>query len=139
MAGTDLILTGTLKIATVDVSAEVTQMIIKGAVTDVVVPATLTQGITHAGGAQKYTLQIDYLSDDASTGLLFSLLWTAVATASKEVAYSGRLHPGVVSVANPQYDGIIVVSAAGVGGALEGLSTGTMTCTTTGTPVVSTA
>jgi len=136
---TDLILSGTVKIATVDVSAEVTNVTIKGSVNDVVVPATMSAGITHAGGANKYTIQIDYLSDDASTGLLFPLLWTAVGSASKEVAYSIRLHPGVIGVGNPQYDGSFVVSGADVGGPEEGLSTGSITCTCTGAPVVTTA
>ncbi len=136
---TDLILTGTLKLAATDVSAEVTGLIIKGTVADVVVPATLSAGISHAGGAQKYELQIDYLSDDSATTTLFGILWTAIASASKEITYSGRLHPGVIGVGNPQYDGSIVVSAADLGGAVEGLSSSSLTCTATGAPVVTTA
>jgi hypothetical protein len=139
MVGTDLILSGTALIATVDCSAEITLATIKGTVNDVVIPATMTADISHAGGAQKYEITLDYLSDDASTGILFPLLWAALGTASKEVTYTIRLHPGVIGVGNPQYDGSFVVSAADVGGKEEELSTGSATFVCTAAPVKTTA
>jgi hypothetical protein len=139
MSGTDLILSGTAIIGGVDCSAEVTLATIKGTVNDVVIPATMAADTSHAGGAQKYEIQIDYLSDDASTGLLFPVLWAALGSATKEVTYSIRLHPGAIGVDNPQYDGSFVVSAADVGGKEEELSTGSATFTCTAAPVKTTA
>lgn len=140
MSGTDLILVpGLIKIATVDVTAEVTGVHLKGTVNDVVIPATAVAGTSHAGGAQKYEITLDYLSDDASSGIVFPLLFTAIGTASKELTYSFRLHPGIIGVTNPQYDGSFVVSGADAGGKQQELSQGSGTFVCTGAPVVTTA
>ena len=138
-ASTDLVLKGTFTLGGTDVSDEVTGVIIKGTANDVQIPATLSAGRTHASGAKKYELQIDYLSTDGDGGTLFPALWAAVLTASKELAFTAQLRDGSTSASNPEWSGTIVVSAADVGGDQETLSTGSLTCTMTGEPTVTTS
>lgn len=134
---TDLVCRGTFTLNSIDVSAEVTAVILKGMTNDVVVPPTLTLPTTHAAGATKYQIQIDYLADDSSTtATLFGILWTAIGTDSKELPFVVRLRTGVESPTNPQWSGTLVVSGADVGGNVEELSTGSITCTLTGAPVL---
>lgn len=136
-SATDLVCRGTLTLGGTDVSAEVTGVILKGFTNDVVVPPTLTLPTTHAAGAQKYTVQIDYLADDSSVSTtLFGILWTAIGTDSKEVVGVVRLRAGAESPTNPQWTFTMVVSGAEVGGKVEELSTGSITCTLTGAPVL---
>lgn len=141
---TDLILKGALCLkpeggAMTDVSSEVTGVIIKGTTNDVTIPATLSTGTSHAGGAQKYTIQIDYLSDDSSAGVLFPALWAAILTADKELQFQVTLRDGAKGPTNPLWCGTFVVSAADVGGDQEALSAGTLVCTMTGAPVIDAA
>lgn len=137
---TDLICLGTFTLNSVDVSAEVTSVILKGMTNDIAIPATLTAGITHAAGAVKYQIEIQYLSDDSSTtATLFGILWTAIGTASKELPFTIRLRPGVESPTNPQWSGTLVVPGADLGGDVEGLSTGSITATLTGAPTINEA
>jgi hypothetical protein len=136
---TDLVLTGTFKIGATDCSAEVTGVIIKTLTKDVVVPATLTKPTSHAGGANRYELQLDYLSDDATSGIIFPLLWGAMSSATGELSFTVLLRAGAIGVGNPQWAGTIAVSAADVGALEEELSTGTSTHTMTGAPVVTTS
>lgn len=135
----DLILRGNLSLGSTPVEDEVTAFILKFTANDVNIPATLTKDNSHAPGARKYTIQIDYLSTDGTDGTLFPILWEAVLTETKELAFSGRMRNGAVSVSNPQWDGVLVVSAADLGGEVENLSTGSLTCTMTGEPVRSTS
>jgi IMP dehydrogenase/GMP reductase len=137
--GTDLVLKGTLSLGGTPVDEETTLVILKTTVNDVVVPATLATGTSHEPGAAKYEIQIDYLSDDADSGVLFPILWAAVATASKELAFTCLFRDGGIGVGNPQWAGTMVVSAADVGGDVEGLSEGSITCVLTGAPVPTTA
>ena len=136
---TDLILKGTFKIGATDCSADVTGVHILGTRNDVVIPATLAAGTTHDAGAAKYSLQIDYLSDDADSGILFPLFWTAIATDTKELSFTALLRNGLIGVGNPQWAGTFVVSAADVGGDVEALSTGSLTCVMTDQPAITTA
>lgn len=137
---TDLICTGTFTLGGTDVSAEVTGVILKGMTKDVAVPATLTAGITHAAGARSYSIQIDYLSDDSSTtATLFGILWAAIATASKELAFTVRFRPGIESASNPQWSGTLVVAGADVGGNVDELASGSITCALTGAPTINEA
>lgn len=137
---TDLVCRGTVTLGGVDVSAEVTGFIMKGFTNDVAVPPTLTSGTTHAAGAKHYSAQIDYLSDDSSlTTTLFGILWTAIATDSKELAFTARLRAGAESPTNPSWSGTIVVTAASVGGKVEELSIGSITCPMTAAPVINEA
>ena len=137
---TDLVCRGTLTLGGVDVSAEVTGVILKGYTNDVVIPATLTNPITHAAGATHYDIQIDYLADDSSTsGTLFGLLWAAVGTASKELAFTVLMRPGVESPTNPSWAGTLVVTGADLGGKIHELATGSITCPLTAAPVITEA
>jgi len=137
---TDLVCRGTFTLNSVDVSAETTGVILKGMTNDVKVPATLTNGVTHAAGARKYSIQIDYLSDDSSTtATLFGILWTAVGTASKELPFTVRLRPGAESPTNPSWSGTLVVTGADLGGNVEELSEGSLTCGLTGAPTINEA
>lgn len=133
---TDLVCRGTFTLGGADVSAEVTGVILKGMTNDVTIPATLVAPNAHAAGAIKYEIQIDYLSDDASTGTLFPALWTAVGTDSKELTYAVRLRAGAKGPTNPSWSGTLVVSGADVGGDVGALSTGSITCTLTGAPAI---
>lgn len=136
-SGTDLVCRGTFTLNSIDVSAEVTGVILKGMTNDVQIPATLTNGIAHAAGATKYQIQIDYLSDDSSTtATLFGILWTAIGTATKELTYAVRLRPGAKGSTNPSWSGTLVVSGADLGGKVEDLSTGSITCILTGAPAI---
>lgn len=138
---TDLILKGALKLGAgpTDVSAEVTQVILKGMRADVSIPATLATPKGHAAGSAKYEISIDYFSDDSGASTLFSLLWAAVASASKELAYEVTLRDGSVSPSNPKYSGTLIVAGADLGGDQEALSTGSIKCTLTGKPSVATS
>lgn len=137
---TDLVCRGTFTLGGTDVSGEVTGVILKGFTNDVVVPPTLTTGTTHAAGAKHYSIQIDYLADDSSTTTtLFGILWAAIATDSKELAFTVRLRAGVESPTNPQWSGTMVVSGADVGGKAQELSTGSITCALTGAPTINEA
>lgn len=137
---TDLVCRGTFTLNAIDVSAETTGVILKGFTNDVVVPATLTAGTTHAAGAKHYSIQIDYLGDDSSTtATLFGILWTAIGTASKELPFTVRLRPGAESPTNPSWSGTLVVSGADIGGQVEGLSSGSITCDLTGAPTLNEA
>lgn len=139
MTATDLILRGTVTLGGTDVSAEVTGLTIKGMINDIVVPPTLTLPKGHIPGARKYTAQIDYLSDDSVSTNLFRKLWTAVGTDSKELAFTARLRSGAIGVGNPQWNGTIIVAGADLGGDVETLSQGSITCTMTGAPNVTTS
>lgn len=132
---TDLVCRGTCTLGGTDVTGEVTGFIMKGMTNDVQVPATLSAGTTHAAGSAHYSLQIDYLADDSSTTTtLFGILWAAIGTASKELAFTARLRPGAQSPTNPEWSGTIVVTGASVGGNVEELSVGSVTCPMTGAP-----
>lgn len=133
---TDLVCHGTFTLGGVDVSAEVTGVILKGYTNDVQVPATLTTGTTHAAGAKHFDIQIDYLADDSSTSTLFGELWAAVGTDSKELAFTVRLRAGVESPTNPQWSGTLVVTGATLGGKVGELSSGSITCPLTGAPTI---
>lgn len=133
---TDLIVGGFLSLGGTDLSAEITGVTIQGMANDVEVPATMTAGKTHLGGALKYQIQIDYLADDSATTTLFSTLWTAAAASPPELAYVVRLRSGIESPTNPQWSGTMVVSGADLGGDVESLSTGSITCLLTAAPTI---
>lgn len=136
---TDLILRGPLYLgltsASTDVSCETTGVTIMGTVADVEIPATLCQGKSHAGGAQKYQIKIDYLATDGSAGTLFPLLWSGILSSTHEVYWQCTLRDGPKGPANPQWSGIFVVPGADLGGEQETLSAGSITATLTDTPV----
>lgn len=137
---TDLILRGNVTINSVDVTDEVTGVHINGTANDVVIPATMGTPKSHAPGSTKYTVQFDYLSDDSSTSAtLFGILWEAVDSDTKELDWTARLRTGDQSADNPEWSGTLVVSAADVGGQAEDLSSGSLTCTLTGEPVINEA
>lgn len=137
---TDLVCYGTFTLNAIDVSAEVSTVILKGMTNDVAVPATLSRPKGHAAGATHHSIQIDYLSDDASTtATLFGILWTAVGTATKELPFTVRLRPGAESASNPSWSGTLVVAGADVGGNVGDLSTGSITCDLTGAPTITEA
>ncbi len=133
---TDLVLRGTFTLGGTDVSDEVTGVHILGHVNDVQIPATLVTPVSHDGGATKYELQIDYISTDGTDGVLFPALWTAIGTDSKELAWTCLMRAGIESPTNPQWSGTIVVSGADLGGDVETLSTGSITCVLTGAPTI---
>lgn len=133
---TDLILKGKFLLggSFTDVSDEVTEVRLKAAVTDVAIPATLGTPKSHAGGSTKYEITVGYLAEDGSTGVLFGLLWAALGTASKELAWKCNLRDGATSGSNPQWQGVLIVSAADLGGDQETVSEGSITCTLVARP-----
>lgn len=133
---TDLILKGKFLLggSFTDVSAETTGVHLKASVADVAIPATLGSPKSHAGGSTKYEITIDYLGDDSGATTLFGLLWAALATDSKELAWKCNLRDGSTSPTNPQWQGVLIVSAADLGGDQETVSQGSLTCTLTGRP-----
>ena len=135
----DLVLRGTVTIGDTTVSPEITGVTIKSTVNDVKVPATFTTGITHLPGAQKFTVTFDYLSDDSGDTTLFNILYAAILTDTKELAFTARLRSGVIGVDNPQWNGTFVAASADVGGEVEALSEGSVTCTLTAAPTKTTA
>jgi hypothetical protein len=133
---TPLILRGNFKIATVDQSLEVTAFKIRGARDTVEVPATLGGPKSQRAGGALYEVEISYLATDGTDGVLFPTLWTALGTATGEVAASASMRDGAISAANPEWQFTMVVTAAELGGEAEGLSTGSATFPLTGAPVI---
>lgn len=139
-SATDLVCLGVFKLGGTDVSTEVTAATIQGFTNDIVVPSTLGAPTTHAAGAKHYSIQIDYLADDSSTTTtLFGILWAAVISASKELAFTVRYRPGAESATNPEWSGTLIVSGADIGGNVGELSSGSITCDLTGEPSINEA
>lgn len=139
MPTSPLILRGNFKIATVDQSTEVTAFHVRGIRDTVEVPATLGGPKSERAGGAKYEIEISYLSTDGTDGVLFPTLWTAIGSATAELAWTATLRDGAISAANPQWSGTMVVVAAELGGDAEGLSIGSATFPLTGAPAIATS
>lgn len=137
MTTTPLIVGGLLTVATVDFSDAITKATLLADADEIVIPATLAGPKSSRRGGVKYSLQIDYLSNDTSTTAeLFGVLWTAITTevGLGELAFTLQMRDGTPSASNPQWTGTLVVLQAQVGGDAEGLSTGSSTFPLAGVP-----
>jgi len=109
--------------ADIDVSDNVTKMIIHRVRESITVPATLGTGEAgQAAGALSGTLEIDYFSSMAADSL-WDQLYTAMETDTSELFFSGTFDPAPASADNPTWTGRIVVLAVDTGGTVGGLRT----------------
>lgn len=140
MSTTPLVITGgTFKLATVDYSDAITKVLLHATADTVTVPQTLSTPQSPRKGAVKYELELAYLSNDIASQL-FDDLFAAIAVGQTgELAFTTRLRAGVIGVTNPQWDGVLVVTDASLGGEAGGLSDGSATFGLTGAPVKTTA
>lgn len=121
-----------------DVSGETTAFKLSFNTDIIEVPATLSAGKRSLAGGVQYTVEIGYLSTDLADSV-FSILYAAATSASKELFFVGSMRDGTVNAANPRYCGTLIVSAADLGADANALSTGTVTCVVKGAPTKETA
>lgn len=138
-----LVLTGNLQIgptsgSLVDMSAEVTAFHVSAQVDTIEVPATMTTSTHGRGGAADYAVEIGYLSNDIAAAL-FKMLWDAVDTGTKTLAFTGTMRAGTVTTSNPSWSGTFIVVESTLGSQAETLSQGKATFPMTGPPVKATA
>lgn len=136
MTTTPLIVTGLLTVATVDFSDAITKAVLVAEADEIVVPATLAGPKVSRKGGVKYSLQLDYLSNDVSaTAELFGVLWTEVTNpAGAGLAFELQMRDGTVSATNPKWTGTFIVLATQLGGDADGLSLSSSTFPLTGVP-----
>lgn len=140
MATTPLIVGGLFKVGSVDFSDAITKVQLLAEGDEIEIPATLATPKTSRLGGVKYSLALDYLSNDTSaTAELWHVLWTAITTSDGTLAYTLQVRDGTPSATNPQWTGNFVALAAQLGGDAEGLSVGSSTfpCTAVPTKVTS--
>ncbi len=122
-----------------DMSDEVTDFKISATVNTVEVPATMGNKVIHGrGGASDYSITIGYLSNDIANSL-FSLLWSALATDTHALFFSGSMRDDAVSATNPEWSGVFIVTEASIGAAAQALSVGSATFPLTGPPTKETS
>lgn len=136
MGTTPLIVGGTFSLGGHDFSDAVLKVTLNADADEIDIPATLTTPKTSRRGGVKYSLQIDYLSNDTSdTGEMFQALWDAITVGGGTLAFVLQLRAGSPSISNPSWSGTVVTLAAHVGGQSEGLSQDSITLPLTGVPV----
>lgn len=146
MTTTPLILKGNCKIGAdaggaVDFSDTVYRFIIAGDADEIEIPATLANPKGVRPGGVKYTVTIEYMSNDTSlTAELFSVFWTALTTdAATPLYFEGTMRDAAASATNPKWSGNFYVTHAALGGDAEGLSTDSVTFTLTAAPTRATS
>lgn len=140
MGTTPLIVGGILTVNTIDFSDAILKATLNADADEIAIPATLATPKTSRRGGVKYSVQIDYLSNDTSdTGELFMQLWDAISTGSGELPFTLKYRDEAVSISNPMWSGTLVTLAAHVGGASEGLSQDSITLPCTGVPTKATS
>lgn len=135
MSTTPLIVGGVFTLGAVDFSDAIVKVILGVDADKIEIPATLATPKTARRGGAEYSLQIDYLSNDASaTTEMFRKLWDAITTGDGTLAFTLKNRNAAVSVNNPLWSGTVVTLAAHVGGQAEGLSQDSITLPLTGVP-----
>jgi hypothetical protein len=111
----DIQLTGSLTINSVDVAAYVSSFVIKRERTSVSVPATLGNlREVEKAGALREAIEIRFFSSLAATSL-WAELYDAIDTDTAELTFSGRLEDGDVGSDNPEFSGTMVVLGVDTG------------------------
>lgn len=130
---------GVLEIASVDYSDAITKVNLLATANEITVPQTLATPQSSRKGATKYSIAIDYLSNDIA-GELFDAFFAAIAPGETgNLDFLVRLRAGVVSASNPEWTGTLVVLSAAVGGEVGGLSSDSVTLPLVGAPVKATS
>lgn len=107
---------------------------------EVILPQTLATPQTSRVGARKYSLVVDYYSNDKSlTAEIFGVLWAAITTSDGQLAFVAQMRAGAVSATNPSWAGTLVALSAQVGGQSGDLSLGSATFPLVGIPVRATS
>lgn len=117
----------------VDVSGEVTAVQLHATVDTIDVPRTAAFPPGVLAGDPHNTIEIGYLATPGTPGAFFPLLESAIAASDGSLLFQFRFTTSAVSVTNPQYTGIFVVTAADVGGTMGTLSVGSSTFPLNGT------
>lgn len=136
-----LILRGNLRIGTSDstavaVGSEVTDFKVMATADTIDIPATMNTPKGFRGGAAQFQIEIGYLANDGTQGVLFPILWTAIAdpTGNKELYFEGCFRDAVISATNPLWAGTFIVVQAEVGGTMQTLAQSSSTFPLTGAP-----
>lgn len=90
-------------------------------------------------GAPEWQMVVSYLPDDTAATTFWSVLWDQADDADGTLYYAGRLHPGAIGVANPQFAGNFLVTGAGLGGSVGSYVEDTQTFPLTGKPTKTTS
>lgn len=102
-------LTGSLTINSVDVSDQVSSFVIKRTRNAVTVPATFGLNTeSEAAGALKESIEIRFFSS-LSAASFWADLYDAIDTTTAELTFSGTLDDGAVGADNPSFTGTMVV------------------------------
>ena len=138
MAFAPLVLSGSLTIDGVDVSAQVKSFRFAGTRVNVPIPATFDTDMSFAAGPGSWQVEIEYLSDVDSDALT-QVFWLAMTTAPHLVEVSGTVRAGAVSATNPRWYGLAVVTSWGLGGGHYELGTDSVVFNLTAAPTQSTS
>lgn len=107
---------------------------------EVTLPQTLVTPETSRAGSRKYSIAIDYYSNDVSTTVeLFGVLWEAITDSDGMLAFTLQLHEGAVSASNPLWSQTLVGLETQLGGDAGSLSVGSSTFPLVGKPVRATS
>jgi hypothetical protein len=138
---TPLILRGNLRIGTSDstavaVGSEVTDFKVSATADTIDIPATMNTAKGFRGGAASFQIEIGYLPNDGTQGVIFNILWTAIAdlTGNKELYFEGCFRDAVISATNPLWTGTFICVAAEIGGTMQTLAQSSSTFPLTGPP-----
>lgn len=114
-------LTGSLTINSVDVSSSVSSFVIRRERSAVTVPACLGNITEYeAAGALKESIEINFFSSHAATSF-WADLYDAIDTDTAELSFSGTLDAGAVGTDNPSFTGTLVVLGVDTGGTVGAL------------------
>jgi len=124
----DIQLTGSLTIDSLDVSEYVSKFVIKRERNAVTVPATFGKLVeSEAAGALKESLEIEFFSP-MTAGQMWAKLYTAINTDTAEVTFTGcRMNTGAQGPNNPTFSGSIVIMALDTGAEVGALRQQTQT------------
>jgi hypothetical protein len=124
----DIQLTGSLTIDSVDVTDYVSKFVIKRERSAVTIPATFGNIIESEGaGVLKEMIEITFFSP-MTAGMLWAELYTAINTDSAELTFSGvRFQDAVIGGDNPQFSGTFVVMGLDTGADVGALRQQTQT------------
>ena len=113
---TDVQLTGSLTIDSLDVSSYVSRFVIRRERDAVTIPPTFGNlAESEAAGVLREMLVLEFFSP-MTAGQFWAKLYTAIGTDAATVTFSGcRLNSGVVGANNPNFAGSIVIMALDTG------------------------
>lgn len=131
---------GLFSVGATDFSDAVSKVELHVDANEVVLPQTFATPVTSRVGARKYSLVIDYYSNDKSlTAELFGVLWNAITTSDGQLAFVLQMRAGSVSATNPSWTGTFVALSTQMGGQSGDLSVASSTFPLTGIPVRATS